>query len=323
MLCSDYSSADFFPGLIYYDEHTFYTYLVISKQSTIIHPPIDFESQILFSLHTVQKATRQGVNLNDPGNINGIATIDFNLESLGEDDKPWKRPGADITDYFNYGFTEDSWTQYCEKQKILRQEYANASLKPVVIGAAAGLGLSGLSAAQRNRFIGLTGRSYDSYNNKASNAGNINVINLSSNPHGDSGDDNVGKSDNEDSVFSGGGRAFALPPPGFGNEQSAAALAQLNAVTAFSMPPPGFGGSNLNAPVLNPGNIFSGPSPQHGNQSGWPSTHVGNRLIPLLTGPSVRSAAGRSSNDHRGRTPDNLLYVLLTSHAFKQLRLLN
>ena len=27
--------------------------------------------------------------------------------------------GADITDYFNYGFTEETWQQYCEKQRRL------------------------------------------------------------------------------------------------------------------------------------------------------------------------------------------------------------
>lgn len=30
--------------------------------------------------------------------------------------------GADITDYFNYGFTEDTWKQYCEKQRRMRME---------------------------------------------------------------------------------------------------------------------------------------------------------------------------------------------------------
>ena len=27
--------------------------------------------------------------------------------------------GADITDYFNYGFTEETWQQYCDKQRRL------------------------------------------------------------------------------------------------------------------------------------------------------------------------------------------------------------
>ena len=30
--------------------------------------------------------------------------------------------GADITDYFNYGFTEDTWKQYCERQRRLRMD---------------------------------------------------------------------------------------------------------------------------------------------------------------------------------------------------------
>lgn len=29
---------------------------------------------------------------------------------------------ADITDYFNYGFNEESWKVYCDKQKYLRTE---------------------------------------------------------------------------------------------------------------------------------------------------------------------------------------------------------
>ncbi|OAG29687.1 hypothetical protein NEDG_00820 [Nematocida displodere] len=38
-------------------------------------------------------------------------------------DKPWKKPGEDITDYFNYGFNETTWREYIQKQKKLREEY--------------------------------------------------------------------------------------------------------------------------------------------------------------------------------------------------------
>lgn len=31
--------------------------------------------------------------------------------------------GADISDWFNYGFNEESWKAYCQKQKTLREEY--------------------------------------------------------------------------------------------------------------------------------------------------------------------------------------------------------
>lgn len=49
------------------------------------------------------------------GTINGVPATEYNLDSL--EDKPWRKPGADITDYFNYGFNEDTWRAYCERQK--------------------------------------------------------------------------------------------------------------------------------------------------------------------------------------------------------------
>ena len=40
---------------------------------------------------------------------------------LAEADKPWRLPGADQTDFFNYGFDEFTWASYCLKQGNLRQ----------------------------------------------------------------------------------------------------------------------------------------------------------------------------------------------------------
>lgn len=53
----------------------------------------------------------------------GKIIYDQDLASM--EDKPWQKPGADMTDYFNYGFTEDTWNQYCERQKKLRLEYGS------------------------------------------------------------------------------------------------------------------------------------------------------------------------------------------------------
>lgn len=39
--------------------------------------------------------------------------------------------GADITDYFNYGFTEETWIQYCDRQRRLRNETVLARHNPV------------------------------------------------------------------------------------------------------------------------------------------------------------------------------------------------
>ncbi|XP_058799893.1 pre-mRNA 3'-end-processing factor FIP1 isoform X2 [Phymastichus coffea] len=54
------------------------------------------------------------------GSINGIPAHEYNLDTL--EDKPWRQPGADITDYFNYGFNEETWRAYCERQKRMRSE---------------------------------------------------------------------------------------------------------------------------------------------------------------------------------------------------------
>ncbi|CAF0898173.1 unnamed protein product [Didymodactylos carnosus] len=65
----------------------------------------------------------KGVDLDAQGQINGIPTFEHDLSATFKDDeKPWKKPGADITDYFNYGFTEDTWGQYCDRQRRLRAE---------------------------------------------------------------------------------------------------------------------------------------------------------------------------------------------------------
>ncbi|XP_028833738.1 pre-mRNA 3'-end-processing factor FIP1 isoform X3 [Denticeps clupeoides] len=63
-------------------------------------------------------AKLKGVDLDAPGNINGVPVLEVDMESFEE--KPWRKPGADLSDYFNYGFNEDTWKIYCEKQKKLR-----------------------------------------------------------------------------------------------------------------------------------------------------------------------------------------------------------
>ena len=40
-------------------------------------------------------------------------------------ERPWRLPGADVTDYFNYGFNEESWLKYCEMQRKLRAEFGD------------------------------------------------------------------------------------------------------------------------------------------------------------------------------------------------------
>ncbi|KAF6810281.1 Fip1 domain-containing protein [Colletotrichum plurivorum] len=42
---------------------------------------------------------------------------------LPENEKPWRKPGTDISDYFNYGFDEFTWALYAAKQEAVRGEY--------------------------------------------------------------------------------------------------------------------------------------------------------------------------------------------------------
>lgn len=66
------------------------------------------------------------------GTINGVQAHEFSIDSL--EDKPWRKPGADITDYFNYGFNEDTWRAYCERQKRIRMNESGVGLQGLTGG---------------------------------------------------------------------------------------------------------------------------------------------------------------------------------------------
>jgi len=42
--------------------------------------------------------------------------IIYHVDPTEFEEKPWRRPGADMTDWFNYGFNEDSWRLWGEKK---------------------------------------------------------------------------------------------------------------------------------------------------------------------------------------------------------------
>ncbi|KAK7063894.1 hypothetical protein R3P38DRAFT_3382625 [Favolaschia claudopus] len=51
------------------------------------------------------------------GQMEGRYIIDVDLASLA--DKQWRKPGSDISDWFNYGFDELSWEAYCYRRRDL------------------------------------------------------------------------------------------------------------------------------------------------------------------------------------------------------------
>ncbi|KAF0498175.1 Fip1-domain-containing protein [Gigaspora margarita] len=63
------------------------------------------KSVILIQVENIQASNHTpGVDINVVGSLNGTSIYDVDLNSV--EDKPWKKPGADVTDYFNYGFNE-------------------------------------------------------------------------------------------------------------------------------------------------------------------------------------------------------------------------
>ncbi|KIY50494.1 hypothetical protein FISHEDRAFT_64708 [Fistulina hepatica ATCC 64428] len=51
------------------------------------------------------------------GTLDGRSILEVDLAAMS--DKQWRRPGADISDWFNYGFDEISWEAYCYRRREL------------------------------------------------------------------------------------------------------------------------------------------------------------------------------------------------------------
>ncbi|KAF8915058.1 hypothetical protein CPB85DRAFT_1295513 [Mucidula mucida] len=51
------------------------------------------------------------------GFMDGRSILEVDLAALS--DKPWRKPGSDISDWFNYGFDEISWEAYCYRRRDL------------------------------------------------------------------------------------------------------------------------------------------------------------------------------------------------------------
>ncbi|ETO01671.1 hypothetical protein RFI_08237, partial [Reticulomyxa filosa] len=93
---------------------------------------------------------------NEPSNSSFFADLDIdNLE-----EKPWEAKNADITDWFNYGFTEESWREYCIAQVKWRKflKYKPSTSHHLGASANAGInfatGVGALAASGAN--IGVT-----------------------------------------------------------------------------------------------------------------------------------------------------------------------
>ena len=62
----------------------------------------------------------------DPCLFSKRTAFDIRMDQIEE--KPWEtNAAADISDYFNYGFSEEDWVEYGERQLVVRQELTDAA----------------------------------------------------------------------------------------------------------------------------------------------------------------------------------------------------
>lgn len=71
------------------------------------------------------------VDINKIGEFEGQPITKINLQDLKE--KPWRKPGADISEYFNYGFDEFTWVAYCSKQDHIRSNFNNFNYQKMLM----------------------------------------------------------------------------------------------------------------------------------------------------------------------------------------------
>lgn len=86
------------------------------------------------------RTSRLELNANPtwPGANKPLTFLDIDTD-LAENSKLWRLPGTDQTDFFNYGFDEYTWTQYCMKQdnmaeRIKSQKDEDAKMKEMFGG---------------------------------------------------------------------------------------------------------------------------------------------------------------------------------------------
>ncbi|KAJ5792592.1 cleavage polyadenylation factor subunit fip1 [Penicillium pulvis] len=63
------------------------------------------------------------------------------------DDKPWRRPGSDVSDFFNYGFDEFTWVSYCLKQRETRKEVGDQKRQMDDMSSFLGMGMPPMPGA--------------------------------------------------------------------------------------------------------------------------------------------------------------------------------
>lgn len=65
----------------------------------------------------IAPATAPKIDLNRDGTVDGRSVYEVDIAAL--ENKGWRRPGSDLSDWFNYGFDEISWEAYAVRRREL------------------------------------------------------------------------------------------------------------------------------------------------------------------------------------------------------------
>eukprot|EP00172_Hildenbrandia_rubra_P004068 Plantae.Rhodophyta-Hildenbrandia_rubra.ctg7521.p2 GENE.Plantae.Rhodophyta-Hildenbrandia_rubra.ctg7521~~Plantae.Rhodophyta-Hildenbrandia_rubra.ctg7521.p2 ORF type:complete len:642 (+),score=144.75 Plantae.Rhodophyta-Hildenbrandia_rubra.ctg7521:4109-6034(+) len=90
-------------------------------------------------------------------NVGGGQKSVYDLEISKLTEKPWNDRGADQSDYFNYGFNEETWKLYCERQVQMRLESNMLAKIKTVGGNPAMTTLAPDEAQKASAAVGLQG----------------------------------------------------------------------------------------------------------------------------------------------------------------------
>ncbi|KAF8248738.1 Fip1-domain-containing protein [Wilcoxina mikolae CBS 423.85] len=87
--------------------------------------------------------TTSKLDINAMPSYNGIPINKISMESdILTSERPWRKPGSDVSDYFNYGFDEFTWTAYCQKQEGLRDEFSpQKMMEQMMLMSGMGMGI--------------------------------------------------------------------------------------------------------------------------------------------------------------------------------------
>ncbi|KAM0561303.1 hypothetical protein ACHAPJ_003182 [Fusarium lateritium] len=96
----------------------------VKKESESRQPSVNVAAPSADKTSAAASKSTIDVNVNPIHLGTGKPITQVNIdEDLPDSDKPWRKPGTDISDYFNYGFDEFTWALYASKQETVRGEF--------------------------------------------------------------------------------------------------------------------------------------------------------------------------------------------------------